>query len=111
MSDYYVNFRGHEVKVADFDYSPGCAPKTSGPPENCYPGESAEVSYTVDSGNELLDDILTTDLDEEFQDAAMETVEQDAEKARNDAAISRYQDRMNNYEFSTNKNRAKRVWW
>ncbi len=95
MSDLIVEFRGYEVKVINVDYSPGCNAKTSGPPENCYPGESAEISYTVDSGCELLDVLLTEDFDEEFEEAAFETIAQNMQDEKDEAAISRYEDRVN----------------
>jgi len=36
-----------ELEIEDFlftvDFDPGCPPKLSGPPENCYPGDPPEV--------------------------------------------------------------------
>ena len=71
MSDLItVNFKGYDVNVVVEDYTPGYKAKLNALPEDCYPGEPAEADFIIETGNELLDELL----EENHRDAIDELV-------------------------------------
>lgn len=81
MSDLTIEFMGHDVKLIDVEYTAGCEAQISGPPEHCYPSEPNELYYTVNTGNELLDILLTENFSEEIKELAYQGVADEAEAA------------------------------
>jgi len=86
-----IIFMGTEIELEDIDYSPGRAAKTSGPPENCYPAESAEIDYYINAGCEAFNTFLEENFEEEIIELALEAVEQGIIDQADVAADSRYQ--------------------
>jgi len=50
--DYEVVIHDTPIAVTLTYYSPGCAAKVWGPPEDCYPAESAELDWTSNTDKE-----------------------------------------------------------
>ena len=86
-----IIFMGAEIELEDVDYSPGCAAKTSGPPENCYPAEDAEITYDINAGCEAFNTFLEENFEEEIIELALEAAEQAMIDQAEDAADQRYQ--------------------
>lgn len=43
MKKIYFTYKGHEFRLDEYDYVPGSPGKLTGPPENCFPPEPAEL--------------------------------------------------------------------
>jgi hypothetical protein len=71
-----VELEGTEVEVtAEYSFSPEMPGKTSGPPENCYPGEAAEcevetIYLTADpKKTDIMDRLATAVIEDVFEQA------------------------------------------
>ena len=91
---YDVVINGFDAKVEVIDFTPPTAPITNRLPEDCDPGDPGELVWKAATGNDLLDDYI--DNDEQIQDSVFEQLVeqllQEAKDARDEAAISRYED-------------------
>jgi len=85
------------------EYHPGERGKTSGPPENCYPSEAAEVDivdvYEITSGPKPrvvdVEDFLDSLTSEQFKELEGRLLLKGEEEARFDREEARYEDRQN----------------
>lgn len=92
MSYLTIEFKGHGIQLTDVDYSPGYPAKISGPPEDCHPEEPADISYTIATGNELLDQILEEDHEDEIEGLALKEIESQAIANAEALAEQEYED-------------------
>lgn len=71
-----INFRGYPLEIEIEEYTPSIEGYTDGLPENCYPSEPAYVSWIlIDTGNELLDELLCNDYEEEITKIILKQLE------------------------------------
>lgn len=71
-----IIFRGYSLEVEIEEYTPAIEGYTDGLPENCYPDEPAYVSWLlIDTGNELLDELLCNDFEEEITEIILKQLE------------------------------------
>lgn len=82
MSDLTISFMGYDVELNDVSYYGGRPAKLNAEPEDCDPAEPEEIEYTIATGNELLDLLLTEEYEEEISELVIEKIESDAEGQR-----------------------------
>ena len=71
-----IKFRGYTLEIEIEEYIPAKEGYTDGLPENCYPSEPAHVSWLlIDTGNELLDELLCNDYEEEITKIILKQLE------------------------------------
>ena len=71
-----ISFRGYDLDVEINEYIPAVEGYTDGLPENCYPDEPAHISWIlIDTGNELLDELLCNDYEEEITKIILKQLE------------------------------------
>jgi len=72
MSDLYLNFRGVDIEVDITSYYEGDPGRISGPPEDCYPPEPAEVEFEITCELAGLADILMEEYYEGIEEMILE---------------------------------------
>jgi len=90
-------YQGVPINIINF-YG-GCDAKISGPPEDCYPAEDAEIEWKWDTGddaiNKLLNNLIADNgkyyaiIDQNLFDQVIEN----AQDEKDERAISEYEDR------------------
>ena len=87
-----IELLGHTIHLIDVDYSPGCRAKISGPPEHCYPEESPEISFSIDTGFKHFDEFLEENYWDDIEELAIEGVLDDIQSNKDEAASQAYEE-------------------
>lgn len=83
------------LEITVTSYHPAVAGHYSGPPEDCYPGESAEIEFEIRTltGHELTDSDFSNTLWQELVDDVLATHEAALKEALGEARISAWEGR------------------
>jgi hypothetical protein len=78
------------LEITVTSYSPATPGRSSGPPEDCYPGESAEIEFEVRTrtGHELSESDFGQQAWKDVCEAVLEQHEDEIENARAEAHIA-----------------------
>ena len=98
VSDFKIKYQGQDIDIDVLSYSPGIPAKTSGPPENCYPEEYPEVEFEIQTGNDLLDQLLMENHEDEITKLVFQGMAQQKYEAEMEAASQKY-DEMNDRRY------------
>lgn len=61
---YEISLYGFPAQILVKDYLPAESARASGPPGDCYPGINSDFDWQAETGNELLNHYIDTDLQE-----------------------------------------------
>ena len=92
MVDLTIIYQGHDIKLSDIDYCPGCQAKTNCLPEDSYPAESPEMDFTINTGNEVLDQILEENHRDKIEELAFEAIEDSIKADADERACQAYEE-------------------
>ena len=73
MSGLTISFMGSDVKLSEVCFTAGQEAKTNALPEDCYPAESAEIEFIIDTGCKAFDEFLNENFEHEIEGEALET--------------------------------------
>ena len=91
MSDLItVNFKGYDINIVVEDYTPGYSAKLNALPENCYPGEPPEADFIIETGNDLLDELLEENHRDAIDELVLEVMAQKGIDAKNEYFSEKY---------------------
>ena len=75
MPDLFISFQGHDITLTDVSYYPGYPAKTNALPEDCYPAEPPEIEFTINSGIDHYNELLTEHCLDEITTLALAEIE------------------------------------
>ena len=90
-----IKFRDVPIDIKVHHYDPGSPGRVAGDPNDCFPPEASELDYNIDTGDDLLNELLLEHHEEEIEELVIDAIEQDkidALDAEADAAYSRMKD-------------------
>ena len=93
-----IKFRNYDIDTIVHHYDVGSPGVISGPVEQCYPPEASILEFSINTDNDLLNELLLEHHEEEIEELVIDAIEQDKIDSLEEAADAQY-DRMRDEGF------------